>query len=165
MQTHRIITGTVILLGALLSGCGHPPVRADFAALRADDGRPLNASQDTVIKISRSLLGTPYRFGGITPEGFDCSGFINYVYRNALGLTLPRMAKDLRHSGVAIPVSDLRPADLVFFKIERQKPLHVGIYLGQGRFIHAPSSGGRVNIQELEMNYWKDRFLGARRLI
>ena len=165
MPSQKLCAGLAILLGVLFSGCGHPSIRADFAALSADNGQPLNPSQDNVIKTARALIGTPYRFGGTTPEGFDCSGFINYVYRNAAGLALPRMAKDLAHSGVAVRVADLRPADLVVFKIEWRKPLHVGIYLGQGRFIHAPSTGGRVNIQELRMDYWKDRFLGARRLI
>jgi cell wall-associated NlpC family hydrolase len=117
------------------------------------------------VHVALSLLGAPYRFGGTTPEGFDCTGFISYVFRHSAGMMLPRESHSLVRTGRPVSAKDLQPADLVYFKIERQKPLHVGIYIGEGRFIHAPSSGGKVNIQDLKGDYWKKRYLGARRVI
>jgi cell wall-associated NlpC family hydrolase len=118
-----------------------------------------------VIRTARSLLGAPYRFGGETPEGFDCSGFVKYVFKHGAGLALPRISHELARTGKEVGVAALRPADLVYFKIEFQRSLHVGIYLGHGKFVHAPSSGGRVSIQSLSHTYWKKRYRGARRVL
>jgi cell wall-associated NlpC family hydrolase len=148
-----------------LAGCATGPARPDFSSLRSGSERPSTPVQGNVIKTAQSLLGTPYQYGGTTPEGFDCSGFINYVFRHAAGLALPRITHDLARAGKPVSVAELRPTDLVYFKIERQKPLHVGIYLGEGKFIHSPSRRGKVNIQTLDQDYWKDRYLGARRLL
>lgn len=149
----------------VLSGCAGASPRPDFSVLTHRSGGDLSESQRLVVQTARSLLGTPYRYGGSTPAGFDCSGFVTYVYRNAAALELPRMTHDLARSGRPVSVDQLRPADLVYFKIERQKPLHVGIYLGAGRFIHSPSSGGKVNVQRLDVEYWETRYLGARRVV
>jgi len=151
----------MIIVLALQTGCAGSPLRSDF-----DGASYGNASlQKDVIRTARGLLGSPYKYGGTTPAGFDCSGFVNYVFRTAAGLSLPRMTHDLVRFGKPIRAGRLQPADLVYFKIEHQKPLHVGIYLGNGRFIHAPSARGKVNIQSLNQDYWKTRFLGARRVI
>lgn len=147
-----------------LYGCAGPSL-PDFSALSRPETAPPTPAQTKVIQTARSLLGTPYRFGGTTPKGFDCSGFIGYVFLKGAGLSLPRTSDDLSESGRPVSVPDLRPADLVYFKIERQKPLHVGIYIGKGRFIHAPNSKGQVNIQRLDLDYWRNRYLGARRVL
>ncbi|HXN07956.1 MAG TPA: C40 family peptidase [Nitrospiria bacterium] len=148
------------------AGCAsHPVPPSDFSSLHSDTEQRASSVQEIVIRNALSLLGTPYRIGGMTPEGFDCTGFINYVYRTSASITLPRESHDLIRVGEAVSVADLRPADIVYFRIERQKPLHVGIYLGAGKFIHAPSTGGKVNIQNLSQDYWKIRYLGGRRIV
>jgi cell wall-associated NlpC family hydrolase len=156
---------TLLIVALLLSGCasGRPP--SDFSSLSGRSEPAPTPKQARVIKIARSLIGVPYRFGGETPKGFDCSGFVGYVFRKAAGVDLPRVSHDQARAGKAVSVDDLKPADIVYFKIEHQKPLHVGIYLGRGRFIHAPSTRGRVNIQRLNFDYWKKRYRGARRVI
>jgi probable lipoprotein NlpC len=151
----------MIVVLAIQTGCAGSPPRPDFG----DASHGKTPLQRDVIQTARGLLGTPYKYGGTTPAGFDCSGFVNYVYRTAAGLSLPRMTHDLVRSGKPIRAGRLQPADLVYFKIEHQKPLHVGIYLGGGTFIHAPSARGKVNIQRLDQDYWRDRYLGARRVL
>jgi cell wall-associated NlpC family hydrolase len=156
----------VLLIFALsFSGCigGRPP--ADFSSL-SDRPEPAPTPQQArVVKVAQSLIGVPYRFGGVTPKGFDCSGFVGYVYLKAADVVLPRVSHDQARAGKPVSLDDLRTADLIYFKIEHQKPLHVGIYLGRGKFIHAPSTRGRVNIQSLSIDYWKKRYRGARRVI
>lgn len=147
-------------------GCAsHPVPPSDFSSLHSDTEQRSSSVQEIVIRKALSLLGTPYLFGGMTPEGFDCTGFINYVYRTSASIALPRESHDLVRAGEPVSVADLRPADIVYFRIERQKPLHAGIYLGAGKFIHAPSTGGKVNIQNLSQDYWKSRYLGGRRIV
>lgn len=112
-----------------------------------------------------SVIGIDYRYGGNDPEtGFDCSGMVRHVVRNALGLDLPRTARDMAQLGKRIPLDDLKPGDLVFFNTMRRAFSHVGIYLGDNRFVHAPSLGGQVRIEDMSARYWVARFEGARRL-
>jgi cell wall-associated NlpC family hydrolase len=163
MKPGHALKMTAALLMAL-AGCASSPTRPDFSSLSSPGHLPTMV-QENVIQTALSLLGAPYRFGGMTPEGFDCTGFVNYVYRNSVDIVLPRGSHDLVRAGKAVSAADLLPADIVYFRIERQKPLHVGIYLGDGKFIHAPSTGGKVNIQNISMHYWKSRYLGARRIV
>jgi cell wall-associated NlpC family hydrolase len=109
------------------------------------------------------MLGKPYRRSGSTPAGFDCSGLVQYSYAR-VGVTLPRETQEQRHEGRAVPASELRRGDLVFFDQEGKKLSHVGIYIGQGRFVHAPSTGGRVRTDRLEAAYWRSHFVEARRI-
>ncbi|MPS29132.1 MAG: peptidoglycan endopeptidase [Alcaligenaceae bacterium] len=112
-----------------------------------------------------NYLGVRYRLGGSSPEaGFDCSGLVTYVSREVLGLQLPRRAEEISRVGDPIDIGDLQPGDLVFYNTLRRKFSHVGIYLGDGRFVHSPSSGGVVRVESMDMAYWKKRFNGARRL-
>jgi cell wall-associated NlpC family hydrolase len=159
------VAGIIAVLWISLAGCAGSPARPDFSALHGDSQSSSKAVQRDVIRTARSLLGTPYKYGGTTPEGFDCSGFVDYVFRNGAGVALPRETHALVRAGMPVSVAHLRPADLVYFKIEHQRPLHVGIYLGEGKFIHSPSARGQVNIQRLDQDYWKDRYLGARRVL
>lgn len=112
------------------------------------------------------LIGVDYRYGGETPEGgLDCSGLVRHVFQQVTGVTLPRTSKELARIGAPIARDDLEAGDLVFFDTRRFAFSHVGIYLGDGRFIHAPSRGREVEIAELTNSYWRKHFNGARRLV
>jgi cell wall-associated NlpC family hydrolase len=127
--------------------------------------RAPSARADVVVE-ALSLLGTPYRFGGSSPDvGFDCSGLVRHVFASALNWNLPRRAEEI--SGVGQPVSraELQPGDLVFFDTLRRAFSHVAIYIGEGRFVHAPARNGRVRIEGLDDRYWAARFNGARRVM
>lgn len=120
----------------------------------------------SLINQGMEYLGIRYRFGGSSPEtGLDCSGLVQNVFRNALGLDLPRTARDMARMGEKVGFNDLKPGDLVFFNTMRRAFSHVGIYVGDGQFLHAPASGGEVRIEEIGKSYWTNRFNGARRLV
>ena len=110
-----------------------------------------------------ALRGVPYQNGGATPEGFDCSGFVQYVFAQH-GLSMPRVTKVQYRTGKKVGRKALEPGDLVFFSTIAPGPSHVGISLGGDRFVHAPSEGGVVRIDSLEQEYWRTRFIGARRV-
>lgn len=111
-----------------------------------------------------ALVGSPYASGGASPEvGFDCSGLVAYVYARALRRDLPRNTFDLARTGAV--VSEPQPGDLVFYNTQQRPFSHVGIYLGESRFVHAPSSGGAVRIEDMRLAYWAKRFDGARRVV
>lgn len=111
------------------------------------------------------LVGIRYRRGGTLPEtGFDCSGFVGYVFREGIGLILPRTSREISKSGEVVKKSELQPGDLVFFKTMRHTFSHVGIYLGDNFFVHAPASGGEVRVENMNAAYWGKRFNGARRI-
>lgn len=111
------------------------------------------------------LLGIHYKRGGNTPEnGLDCSGFVRYVFKNAVGTELPRTSQEISKVGEHIESKDLQPGDLVFYNTLRRGFSHVGIYLGDNKFIHSPSAGGQVRVESMDISYWKSRFSGARRI-
>ena len=116
-----------------------------------------------VISLALSLQGTPYRNGGSDPSGFDCSGFVQWVFAQQ-GLALPREVKDQYRVGSGIDSDDILPGDLVFFETVSSGASHVGIALGGGEFVHAPSSRGVVRIERYTSRYWADRWVGARRI-
>ncbi|MGY0199105.1 C40 family peptidase [Leptothrix sp. BB-3] len=111
------------------------------------------------------FLGVPYKRGGTTENGFDCSGFTRHVFENSLGLILPRRSRDQAQSPSLLPIrkEELRPGDLVFFNTMRSAFSHVGIYVGDGKFIHAPRTGSSVRVEDMREAYWTKRFNGARR--
>jgi len=119
----------------------------------------------TVLQKALALLGTPYRWGGADPDkGVDCSGLVGYVFRNALGIELPRVSRDMAKSGELVTDrAKLAAGDLVFFG-RKGRVNHVGIYVGEGRFVHAPSRGKDVTVSSLDQGYWSGRFLQARRV-
>ena len=124
-----------------------------------------NGAQDVAI-YALGLIGVDYRYGGETPEsGVDCSGLVRYVFQQVTGVTLPRTSKELSRLGSKVASADLVPGDLVFFNTRRLPFSHVGIYLGDNRFIHAPSTGSEVEISQLSETYWQKHFNGARRLV
>ena len=110
-------------------------------------------------------VGTRYHYGGSSPDtGFDCSGLVTHVYERAWGVELPRSTQDQRHLGRPIKRTELRPGDLVFYNTRNRPFSHVGIYLGEGDFVHAPRRGQRVRVESVNNPYWRARFSGARRL-
>lgn len=111
-----------------------------------------------------TLRDIRYRRGGSEPStGFDCSGFVRYVYKHALGKDLPQNSASQYQTGTQIARNEMKTGDLVFFRIKGKRISHVGIYLGEGRFIHAPSTGKRISVSELNEGYWAKRFVGAKR--
>lgn len=111
------------------------------------------------------FLGVRYKRGGNTPEqGLDCSGLVRLVFKDTLGILLPRTALEMSRAGEKIDFDELQPGDLVFYNTLKRSFSHVGIYMGDGKFIHAPSSGGRVRVESMNVSYWKKRFNGARRI-
>ena len=157
MQPRRvalIAVGLCMLLA--LAGCSQMPDKPS-----ADSGRSApDPAREAVVATARQLLGSPYRFGGNSPRGFDCSGLVWYAHRQA-GIPVPRSA--LGQHGAAVPVArgQLLPGDVLFFRIDRRRTDHVGIYIGEGQFIHAPSSGKRVASAELGNPYWHGRLVAA----
>ncbi len=161
-------------LSLALSACGgrdsvrKPPPQH---ARTAPQTRPLIAPNDpaaanAVLMRAIGLVGTPYRWGGNTPEsGFDCSGLVTYVFRDMLDLRLPRTSRELAAmQGPRIDPGRLVAADLVFFG-SKGDVSHVGIYVGEGRFVHAPRTGGTVRLDRLDGSYWRDRYTGAKRVL
>jgi cell wall-associated NlpC family hydrolase len=167
-----MLAAALVLL-LLATGCGREAVRP--AAQRAPvvpqrdwpQVTPADpAAANSVLMRAISLVGTPYRYGGNTPEGgFDCSGLVNYIYRDMLDLRLPRTSRDLAaYQGPRIAPERLATADLVFFG-SGGNVSHVGIYVGEGRFVHAPSSGGTVRLDHLDGSYWRKHYSGSRRVL
>jgi len=121
-----------------------------------------NSRFEQISNVAKSLIGTKYKFGGISPlTGFDCSGFVNYVFKEGADIKLPRGSRDMRTMGRSIDLKSLRPGDLIFFKLNSS---HVAIYIGEDRFIHAPSRGRSVAIDSLLDSSFASKIVGARRV-
>jgi cell wall-associated NlpC family hydrolase len=124
-----------------------------------------NTISQEVLLQAMSLEGTKYKLGGNSPEtGFDCSGFVNYVFNQAANVKLPRTTGGLSRVGQSVDLKELQPGDLVFFNTMRRSFSHVGIYIGDGDFIHAPRSGRTVTVENMETGYWHQHFNGAKRI-
>jgi cell wall-associated NlpC family hydrolase len=153
----------------VLAGCASPPPRnaIERSSAIATLGAPNEISSARARELALqalSQIGVPYRYGGSTPdEGFDCSGLVRYIYSRA-GIALPRTTHAMSGVGVAVTTDELEPGDLVFFDTLRRPFSHVGIYIGDRRFIHAPTSGGAVQLVDMRERYWRGRYDGARRL-
>lgn len=151
----KILINLALLL--LLGGCA-----ANWPAPGAGN-TPSSQTGQEIAGLAKGLVGAPYRFGGDTPQGFDCSGLVEYVHER-VGLDVPRQVDAQYAQSARVPVRSLAPGDLVFFRIAGSRISHVGIYVGRGRFVHAPSSGGEVEFSRLRNAYWWNRFAGAGRL-
>lgn len=118
-----------------------------------------------VVVSALNMIGVRYRWGGNSPDsGLDCSGFVRYVFQDTLGMSLPRRAEEMSRVGEKVSMSNLKPGDLVFFNTMRRTFSHVGIYIGDNKFVHSPSTGSTVRVDDLDSGYWEKRFTGARRL-
>lgn len=152
-----LVPGLALCAALLITGCSTtPPPRGPVY-------RALSAEQSSDIAIhALGLVGTPYRYGGNTPEGgFDCSGLIGYVYKSRAGVAPPRTVAQLSDFGQPVSTRELRTGDLVIFGSGR--PFHAGIYVGEGRFVHAPSTGGTVRLDRLNSRYWARQSTAFRR--
>jgi cell wall-associated NlpC family hydrolase len=118
-----------------------------------------------VVRTAESLVGAPYRYGGRSPAGFDCSGLVHYSFARAGIHGLPRSAEELENASVPIDLASLQPGDLLFFRLERRKTTHVAIYVGGRSFVHAPSRGKRVERIDFDHVYWGPRLTRAGRLL
>ena len=138
----------VLLLSVMfaLAACAGSPPRTASATAQVNSG---NADASRAADHALAMVGAPYRYGGVDPDGFDCSGLVHYSFRKI---------------GIEIEIDDLAKGDLVFFDQEGKKSSHVGIYLGDGRFVHAPSTGGKVRADKIDLTYWRKHFNEARRI-
>lgn len=154
----------VVLATLLLAACGGPIPRQDASTETISQQSLVFSEKGNEVAIyALGLIDTGYRFGGKNPEaGLDCSGMVSYIYGQAAGLKVRGSAADIARNGRAIERAALRPGDLVFFNTRNQPFSHVGIYLGEARFIHAPASNGRVRIDRLNDRYYAQRFDAAR---
>jgi len=146
---------------AVVPAAGTEPASRPNIAERVRDGA------SGMVLTAMNFLGVPYKRGGSSEEsGFDCSGFTRHIFEMSFGLVLPRKADQQAHAPGLVPVGrdDLKPGDLVFFNTLKRTFSHVGIYVGEGKFIHAPKPGGEVRVEEMSLAYWKKRFTGARRV-
>lgn len=156
----------ILLLSVLLlTACATHPTANTPAVTQELSDTDKKILYEDIPEYAKSLIGTPYKFGGMSPDtGFDCSGFVGDVFRHTAGVSMPRTTAEISKAGVAITATDLRSGDLVFFNTLKKKFSHVGIYLGDSRFIHAPSKGGKVRIDDMGETYWKKNYDGARRV-
>jgi cell wall-associated NlpC family hydrolase len=135
------------------------------AAAAAEGVRHVRNRASDMVVSAMTFLGVPYRRGGNDADGFDCSGFTRHVFQNTLGLVLPRRADEQATAAglQQVPREELKPGDLVFFNTLKRTFSHVGIYIGEGKFIHSPRTGGQVRVEDMRIAYWSQRYTGARR--
>ena len=173
----RFIVLPVLLLAVCTAAVAAPQIERndEIGRLMVDQGLIAQLEQvrqtvtdRTSVLVTGALgfLGVPYRRGGNTAEtGLDCSGLVRAVYNQTLGLVLPRRAEEQAAATEKIDRSDLKPGDLVFFNTMRRAFSHVGVYIGDGKFVHAPRTGASVRIEDMNGSYWQRRFNGARRVV
>ena len=149
----------------LLSACG--TTRHDTRIHTATQAVPRNdeAQMSNLAIYAMSLYDTPYQYGGKSRDnGFDCSGFVQFVFQNSLGLQLPRTSSEMSRLGAPLESIQLQPGDLVFFNTTSSAYSHVGIYVGENRFVHSPRTGKAIMLTSLNDKYWSARYIGARRI-
>jgi hypothetical protein len=153
---------SVLGFSMLIAACGSVPPSAERPA--PFDGRPAASEKGNEVALfALGLIDTGYRFGGKNPDaGLDCSGMVSYIFSRAAGLRIAGSAADMARLGRVVERSRLRPGDLVFFNTRNSPFSHVGVYIGDDRFVHAPSSNGRVRIDRLNASYYAQRFELAR---
>jgi cell wall-associated NlpC family hydrolase len=160
-RIHRQLVLIVLPLLLVLAGCSSTPRLGSDGAELASTLTPEQAADITISAVG--LVGTPYRYGGNTPDaGFDCSGLIVYIYQTRAGVASPRTVAKMQGWGRPVTLDALRSGDLVLFA-QRNEVTHAGIYVGAGRFVHAPSTGGEVRLDQLNSRYWASQQVAFRR--
>ncbi len=176
MPVKPVKTALIAALLVFLFGCRSSPERSgnsynpEFSVLTDDETAlpsTLKAAANDVLFQAIGLVGTPYLYGGNSPEtGFDCSGLINFVFLHSAGLKLPRTTRELIDIEAPTVANDrLYPGDLVYFNTRGGRVSHIGIYVGERRFVHAPSSGGTVRMDNLDTDYWRKHYVEAKRVL
>lgn len=165
MRLIREFIGCLIITVIVMqfSACGRSNVQSSVPPYPTN----ARANPNDILFRAISLVGTPYRYGGNTPKsGFDCSGLVDYVFRTVAGIALPRTADEIsRMRAQKVRRSQLESGDIVLFHTEGRRIGHVGIYVGKGRFVHAPNTGGTVRLDYLDSSYWNKHYAGARRVL
>jgi|SRR3989337_1443938 cell wall-associated NlpC family hydrolase len=155
MRNYLYLSVLLVAVGCSTLPPERPPV----------DTGPMSERRAEALLQTLLMLGLDYRYGGNSPEtGFDCSGLVAHVFREAYGIELPHNARAQSEFGVRVSLAELRAGDLVFYNTLNRPFSHVGIYLGDGRFVHAPKSGAQVRVEPIDGTYWMRRFDGARRI-
>ena len=163
--TIAMLRNSLIIIACIfLFACTHTPKNVEpketqqhsKSVVRVDKGQQ-------IAELAQTMLGSPYKYGGDSPSGFDCSGLVFYTH-SKLGIRTPRTSLQQFRNAKAVTAKQLSSGDLVFFKLNKNSVSHVGIYIGQGRFVHAPKSGKRVSVNYLHDEFWKPRFVSAGRL-
>lgn len=160
----------LIVRDSYLSKTKSDPLGAYLASADFNRGGPAHRQSEprhqSMVGTALQLLGVKYKYGGESPNtGFDCSGLVSYAAEKSLGLKLPRRSADIARQGVSVKRSELKKGDLVFFNTRGARFSHVGIYLGNHKFVHAPRTGAVVRIEDMNVSYWQKRYNGARRLV
>jgi cell wall-associated NlpC family hydrolase len=168
-KMHRNLLAAVVLLGSLQMGPAFAQSLTESEPLPKSFASTVSSAvvdkTETLINNAMQLIGVRYRWGGNTPQsGLDCSGFVRYVFNDTFGFLLPRKSAQMSKVGLEIGKEELRPGDLVFFNTMRHAFSHVGIYVGDNKFIHAPSKGKSIRVDDMTKVYWEKRYNGARRL-
>jgi cell wall-associated NlpC family hydrolase len=169
MATMKMLLPVVLLFICAAAGADEiqpaPAATSTVQEVKAAEAKPASPVADLLIH-ALSMIGVRYKYGGNSAEnGFDCSGFVRYVFQEAAGLNLPRDSYGMSKLGDTVDLNQLVPGDLLFYNTLRRRFSHVAIYIGDGRFVHAPSRGKTVEIVDMGDRYWKNRFNGARRLL
>lgn len=155
----------VVDIGQVRGSAPTPPTAARVAPQTPPPAQRSAPGQSEMLFQVLTSIGVDYKYGGTSPvTGFDCSGLVAHVFREGYGIVLPRNAQGQSHVGTPVSEDALQPGDLVFYNTMRRPFSHVGIYLGDGRFVHAPRTGAAVRIESLKSGYWTKRWNGARRI-
>lgn len=168
-KIHRKLLAAVVLFGSLQMGSAFAQSSTESEPLPKSFASTVSSAvvdkTETLINNAMQLIGVRYRWGGNTPQsGLDCSGFVRYVFNDTFGFLLPRKSAQMSKVGLEIGKEELRPGDLVFFNTMRHAFSHVGIYVGDNKFIHAPSRGKSIRVDDMTKVYWEKRYNGARRV-
>ncbi|MEW8507129.1 MAG: C40 family peptidase [Candidatus Thiodiazotropha sp.] len=163
--TRHPVVVSILIISALFSGCATVSKPSVYRTDNVKTAKPAAATYELhpVVAIAEKLRDKPYLYGGITPKGFDCSGLVHYAYLKT-GKTIPRTTWNQYRISQRLPFKNAKPGDLLFFKIDSRKLSHVGLYAGDGRFIHASTKQNRVMDASLNDAYWRTRLIGVGRI-